>query len=460
MAVNVPLLLTGQIWHTYDFPTHLFFASHYQHDWWSLWEPRWFEGFDVASYPPLPHQLAALLGWIIGDGNAINLLTFGSVVCLPVSTYFMAKSYIGPVAASRSAALAVVIPSVLFSAYSFGQLPTLFALDTSLFAATALGGYMRRGSVGFLFLLIALIGTTVASHHATFIFLGPPLFGCIFVAEFLASHERSQTVVRMTVATIASVGVAIVAILPFWIWHATEYVAQTAIDHASRHDFLTDPASQKVFFWSEHGILIAAIGLAVPLVFRRPKQLVPWYGLAVGMMVIGLGGTTPVPRLLFGDQWNWLTYDRFSLWSDVGMVVLFGALASSILDRPGRPSAVASFAWWFTLVGLGAYGVTDALRPTLISTLPPPIDLKPIVTFLESDGRDQWRYLTLGFGEQAGILNAQSTAQTVDGYFFTARRIPILTESGIGQIDRNLDLDPKAKVTHALLRDPAPHALK
>src|SRR5262245_34976294 len=72
LAISVPLVLSGQVWHSYDFPTHVFFATHYQRGWWALWETRWFEGFDVASYPPLTHQLAALLGWVIGDGNAVN----------------------------------------------------------------------------------------------------------------------------------------------------------------------------------------------------------------------------------------------------------------------------------------------------------------------------------------------------------------------------------------------------
>jgi hypothetical protein len=41
---------------------------------------------------------------------------------------------------------------------------------------------------------------------------------------------------------------------------------------------------------------------------------------------LGLGGTTPLPRLLFGANWAWLTYDRFSLWAGLALLPLAGLL--------------------------------------------------------------------------------------------------------------------------------------
>jgi hypothetical protein len=460
LAVNLPIAITGQVWHSYDFPTHYFFATHYQRDWWGLWEPRWFGGFDVASYPPLPHQLAAGLGWVVGIGNAINILTLVAVVCLPISVYVLAKRYLGRNAAARCAVLAVVTPSVLLAAYTFGQLPTLFALNCALFAAAALGSFVRHGGLERLVLLVALVGLTLVSHHATFIFLGPPLFGSVIAGEILASAASRRTLWRIGLAAGVLAGVVVLAILPFWIWHATEYVSQTAIDHPSRHDLLIDLAAQKIFFWSEHGILVIVPFLAAPLVWRRPKQLGPFFALAVGLAAIGLGGTTGLPRLLFGDQWEWLTYDRFSLWSDIGMIILLGAVASAVLDQPKGPTVAARVAWALTVVGLGVYGITDALRPALIAATPPAVDPTPMVDFLAAEHHADWRYLTFGFGEQVGMLNAMTDAQSIDGYYFTARRIPLLTTSGIGQIDRDLDLDPTGRVARAILQNPAPYALR
>jgi hypothetical protein len=460
LAMSIALALTGQVWHSYDFPTHVFFASHYQRDWWTLWETRWFEGFDVSSYPPLAHQLAALLGWLIGAPAAIGALLAGCLVILPVATYTLARRYFGVPTAGRAAALIVVTPSVFLASYTFGQVPTIFALVTSLFAAAALGCFLERGGASRLALTLALVAVTVAAHHATFIFFGPPLFGAVAFAEILRSAQRQQTIMRCLLVAAATIPVVILVIFPFWVWHATEYVDQVPIDHASRHDLFQDVAAQKLFFWDEHGALILALVFGLLLVRREIRQAAPWYLVAVFLFVLGLGGTTPLPRLLLGSQWDWLTYDRFSLWADVILAILFAAWVSRRLDAGSRGRWPARLAWGLTLVVLGTYGIADALRPTLINSTPAPIDPQPIMAFLQANGRDHWRYLTLGFGEQAGMLNALTDAQTVDGYYFTARRLPVLTQSGIGQIDFSLAMDPEARTIRALLADPVLHHLR
>jgi hypothetical protein len=301
---------------------------------------------------------------------------------------------------------------------------------------------------------------TVAAHHATFIFFGPPLFGAVALAEILRATQRRQTIVRSLFVTAATIPVVILVIFPFWVWHATEYVDQVPIDHASRHDLFQDVAAQKLFFWDEHGALILALVVGLLLVRRQPRRAAPWYLVAVFLFALGLGGTTPLPRVLLGSQWSWLTYDRFSLWADVFLAILFAAWVGRRLDSGSRGRWLARLVWGITLVVLGTYGIADALRPTLINSTPAPIDPQPIAAFLQANGRDQWRYLTLGFGEQAGILNALTDAQTVDGYYFTARRLPVLTQSGVGQIDFSLAMDPEARTIRALLADPIPHSLR
>jgi hypothetical protein len=461
LAISAPLLITGQIWHSYDFPTHVFFASHYQRDWWSLWEPRWFEGFDVASYPPLTQQLAALLGWIVGDGNAVNLLTGASVVLFPVGIYRLTRTCFGMLAAQRAAMIAIATPSVLLAGYAFGQLPTLFALDGSLFAAAELRHFFQRGGRLRLASFLLLVGVVVASHHATAVFFLPPLLATIGALEILDRRYLSLELIVRVVTAGAGVGtVLLLVILPFWIWHAVEYVTQVPIDHQSRHNLLDDVIAQDLFFWAEHGVLVVAFVAAVPLLKKSVRSVAPWYALGALLLVLGLGGTTPLPRFLFGSQWEWLTYDRFSLWADVPLVMLLGAAATRLLDGPTGRQQWARLAWIVTIGLSSLYALLGALMPALIQTEPPPIDPAPIVAFLGQGDRDHWRYLTLGFGDQNGILNAETTAGTIDGAFFTARRIPQLTQSGIAQIDFSLLWDPNARLLRQLLTDPAPHGLR
>jgi hypothetical protein len=409
----------------------------------------------------------------------VNLLTFGAVLLFPVPVCRLTERYFGREAAGRACILAVVTPSILLAGYAFGQLPTLFALDAGLFAADALGPFLRDGRAPRYVLLLTVAGVTVAAHHATFLFLFPPLLGTVVLAEVLTTRRRRQVLARSALAAAGLVTVAFSVILPFWVWHATEYVTQVPIDHQSRHDFLQDLVAQDLFFWAEHGALPMGLILAAPLLRRNFRQTFPWYLLAVFLGTVGLGGTTPLPRLVFGDQWAWLTYDRFSTWADVPLVMLLGAAAATWLsqgvkaprERIARRKVVsqllpradfgsARLAWLATTGLLGVSSILAAVMPALVQSEPAPVDLRPIVKFLAREGNDRWRYLTLGMGDQAAILNSLTDAETLDGEYFTARRLPILTQSGVGQIDFSLLWDPTARVLREILADPGPYSLR
>ena len=62
------------------------------------------------------------------------------------------------------------------------------------------------------------------------------------------------------------------------------------------------------------------------------------------------------------------------------------------------------------------------------------IDPAPIVKFMGQDEHDRWRYLTLGFGDQLAYLSAQMTAETVDGNYHSARRLPDLTRFSVERL--------------------------
>ena len=59
------LLINQSFYRTYDAIIHIFFGSHYAQSWFDPWEPRWYAGFTVFSYPPLGHQLIGALSWIL-----------------------------------------------------------------------------------------------------------------------------------------------------------------------------------------------------------------------------------------------------------------------------------------------------------------------------------------------------------------------------------------------------------
>ena len=124
----------------------MFFGDHYRMDWWSLWDARWYTGFQVNSYPPLVHQLIGALSHVIGIDAAFALILWMTLTLLPLAVYAFARIFVGKSSAGYAALGAAFLPSVYLTAHIFGQLPTLAAAVTALFSMAALNQYLRDGN--------------------------------------------------------------------------------------------------------------------------------------------------------------------------------------------------------------------------------------------------------------------------------------------------------------------------
>src|SRR5512133_548959 len=96
-------ILTARYRLSYDAYNHMFFGDHYRLDWWSLWEPRWYTGFEVTSYPPLVHQLIGLFGHLMGVDAAFGLLLWAVLSAYPLAVYAFCRIFTGKVAAGYTA---------------------------------------------------------------------------------------------------------------------------------------------------------------------------------------------------------------------------------------------------------------------------------------------------------------------------------------------------------------------
>jgi hypothetical protein len=219
---------------------------------------------------------------------------------------------------------------------------------------------------------------------------------------------------------------------------------QAFIPHLSRSDFLEVIDAQELFFWAMYGTLpaLALFGLIV----GRDRRAAVLALLSLGFGLLGLGGTTPLPALVFGPAWEWLTYDRFALWSAVALVPL-GGVALDWLLRARHLGANAAVG--VALVGLALFAAADAASAFV--AMPAPLDVRPAAEFLNGADHDRWRYQTFGFGDGAARLASLTRAGTIDGSYFTARAVPELSESGIGTLDSALWADPSGiALRHAL----------
>jgi hypothetical protein len=436
-------IITARYRLSYDAYVHMFFADHYRSNWWALWEPRWYTGFEVVSYPPLVHQLIALLSFPFGVefGFAIFLLLV--LTAFPLAVFAYARIFAGRTVAGYAALACAVLPSIYLSAHTFGQLPTLTALLFSLFALAALAAYLKDGHWLDGALTVALIAATTAAHHATLIFLFGGALMIMFHKLIATQNSLRALSFRLIAVGLPSALAALIVIWPFWQWGLAQQM-QTPIDHLSRHNFLLDPFAQVIFFWPMYGPLVPVIPFAIGSI-RQRRTFAPVVFFIL-LFLLGLGGTTPLPRWMFGPAWEWLTYDRFALWASIVLLPFFGE--AFIRLRKGLPIFLQRFRSrkvnagaiykTLTLITFPLFGLIVGivvLLSSILPTQPKALDMQPVVNFLKQDDRSQWRYVTFGFGDQLALLSRLTDATTIDGSYHTARTLPELRASGIGQID-------------------------
>lgn len=447
-------ILTARYRLSYDAYNHMFFADHYAKDWFSLWDSRWFGGFEVISYPPLVHQLIALLSYLIGVDAAYGLVQWAVMSMYPLAIYSFSRIFFGRSVSGYAALGTALLSSLYYAGYAFGQLPTLTATLFALFGMTSLADFLRTGNRLSGVLAVALMTIVMAAHHATLLFLPWAVMAVVFHILLNQKVDKRIFIMRLSAFGIFAILGGLTVIWPFWEW-GTKQAIQTPIDHLSRHNFFKDRFAFDAFFLPMYGPMLIVFPFILWKGFTRRHISLTLAFLI--LVILGLGGTTPLPRLLFGTGWEWLTYDRFAFWASLILTPFFGVfwihirrtlprklslrleLFSSKVLNPlmaiqkslqlRRVVVIITFAV-FALVSFIAGSV-----PVIFQTQPDPVDMKPIVEFLATEDYSDWRYLTFGFGDQMAYLSRLTDATTIDGSYFTARTLPELRESGIGLID-------------------------
>jgi len=164
LAVHVPLLLMQLPLSSYDANTHIFFASHYAHHWFSPWNPKWYAGFSQTTYPPLTHQWIGLLSHLVGLNLAYMLVQLIGILLLVIGMYRYASIWVSERAASVAAIGAIFLGSLAMLVYQSGQLPTTFSAALVINAVPYFYRWLVRPSLGDL--LKGLAVTAAAAQTA------------------------------------------------------------------------------------------------------------------------------------------------------------------------------------------------------------------------------------------------------------------------------------------------------
>ena len=124
-----------------------------------------------------------------------------------------------------------------------------------------------------------------------------------------------------------------------------------------------------------------------------------------------------------------LTFERFSLLACIMALPFVGLMAAELMDRYGRKAA-------FTMGSLAALSFGLAVAwPVYHVVRDRPFSVQEVIEFLNRDGHDKFRYLTLGIGgSKFDLISTYTTASSVDGDYNSARLLPEMTAFGAGQM--------------------------
>jgi len=432
LAIHGPLLaMQLPLTNSYDANFHVFFASHYAHNWFDPWNPKWFAGFSQTTYPPLAHQWIALLSYIFGLHMAYLLVQLVGVLLTPVSVYRFARLWVDERASSYAALFSVFVGAVAFLVYSAGQLPTTLSAPLYLLALPYFYDWSRSADGRALIKGVVLTLAAGAVHHVTLIF-GSLLFAIpvLWLAVIDRGEERSAAAVisRAAIfAVFAAAGLGIV-LLPYWISIVRHPIEQMPIPHASRSNLLLNLTYLTNYFFAPYGMLVVALPFIVKYgsVNRRLRPLLLGFWIT---FIFGLGGTTPLPRWVLRRAFEILTFERFTLWAALMALPIVGLIAERMIDRYRTKAAV----------GFAIAAVVTLVLPMAWMTISPfspnaNINVDAVDSFLNRDGHDRYRYLTLGFGNALPKVSTYTVANSVDGEYNSARLLPEFTQYGTAQL--------------------------
>ncbi|HXM61731.1 MAG TPA: hypothetical protein VN950_12820 [Terriglobales bacterium] len=432
LVVHAPLLLMKLPLKSYDANFHIFFASHYLQSWFDPWNAKWYAGFSQTTYPPLPQQWIALVSRLVGLDMAYMAVQFVAILLLALGVYRFSLLWVDRRAASLAALASVFLGSECFLVYSAGQLSTTFAAPLYLNALPYLYNWVRHGDWRSFFKGAVLFVAAAAAHHATLLF-GSLLFAVpVLALAILDRNDGDRASMRAllvrTVGIALLVGAAIaIVLLPFWIALIHYPVTQTPIPHPSRANYILSPQWGLNYFVVPYGALV----LAIPFIIWRGSSVTRLRPLLLGFwlaFLLGLGGTTPVGRLVLGRAFEVLTMERFSYWATLLALPFVGLIAAELIDR-FRMRAVVGLTMAAALscalaVAWAAYRPADAVDFKVDSA----------AAWLNRDGHDRYRYVTLGFGNKISRLAVLTDASSVDGEWNSGRMLPELTQHGAGAL--------------------------
>ena len=92
--------------------------------------------------------------------------------------------------------------------------------------------------------------------------------------------------------------------------------------------------------------------------------------------LLGLGGTTPLPKIIFSENWQWLTYERFGVWATILLIPLIGNVIVSVKNK------YIFMAFSVVTLLLGVSFLVKIINPYNSRITPKMMDLSSVTNYL------------------------------------------------------------------------------
>ena len=382
-----------------------FLASAYARHPLDPWDDRWYGGVPLTGEPPLAAQLIALLSGMLGLEGAYGAAQFLAAALLAWGAYRATLACSSARVAGVATLLVTLGSALTLQLNVFGHLGSVFAAGLALHAAPPLWAWLRGEARAGRRALLPLLAAGPADPVTTLL-----LGGALLLAA-PGGHGRR----RMAAGTLL-LGQAALSGWAGWLWSP----------------WLSPPAAPP-----------PGVGRSVWLCLLLPLWSVQWV-------------LPALPGLLRRGPRTWEVAERLALAGAALLPAATGLLwvkggapwvrlpvpetlvfAASLLLLP-LAARVALRAWdaSHTRGGPGPLPLVGAAALTLIVTvglnaLPrtrplegPTLNLVPLLSFIEKDEHWRYRFLTVGFGRQLGLLGAQTRAATPAGLWHLPPDLP------------------------------------
>jgi len=430
---------------TFDDRCFQFFAKHYRMGWFSTYDSHLSGGMSLRTYPPLFFQLTAILSYIFPLDFAYSLMKIVSWFFLPTSLTLFIADYLNMKKGLYLIYLLLFFSSgLLIELFVYGQVTSILGLAFGFLAIFYFNRMLMNKKYMIKFVLA--LSLTAFIHHLAF------LITLMFLALLFGFEISGLKNCIKEVALSMFLSSLIIILGLFLLIHEVyetffSGLAPKEIKHASREPLLTfSPLSidfkglkQRIIF--PYGISL--VMLLFPLL-KRERQFMKIYTIAIFFLVLGLGRTTFLPKLIFWPFEYWFTYERFTFMSSL----LLTPLIPIFLQEVGKKMNIErfipkvlkhGFVWILIILYiicsycllflqhkmLFNYFIHDYERDKKINT---------IIEFLRNKS-SEYRYQTFGCNPPIGDIYFYTDVPTLDGDYHTGRRVEWLKQSGVEWID-------------------------